>query len=117
VGHRPGGAALTGDAELLEASSVPDVNRDGTPAGHIAGRVAKTTGHDLKNVCFAFTYEAPGTPARDLMFYVPTWKKDETLDLLRTHAAADWILGDEKFDKVIRGTAGVTTGFLDDLWG
>ena len=117
VGNLPGVAGIIGDPELLEAGSVPDVNGDGKPDGYIAGRVANKTGYDLKNVFFAFTYEAPGTPARDLMFYVPTWKKDETLDLLRTHAAADWILGDEKFDKVIRGTAGVTTGFLDDLWG
>lgn len=117
VGNLPGGAGIVGDPELIEAGSVGDINGDRRLDGYIGGRVANKTGHDLRNVFFAFTYEAPGVPANDYMFYVPVWKKDETLDLLRTYAGAELLIGDEKFDKLMKGTSGVITGFLQDQWG
>jgi hypothetical protein len=117
VGNLPGGAGIVGDPTLVEAGSVGDVNNDGRRDGYIGGQVANKTGYDLKNVFFAFTYQAPGVPPQDYMFYVPLWKKDETLDLLNVYAGAELLIADEKFDKVVSGKAGVTTGFLDAQWG
>jgi hypothetical protein len=116
VGALPGGAGIVGDPQLIEAGTVPDVNGDGRPDGFIGGRVANKTGYDLKNVFFAFTYEAPNVPPQDYLVYVPVWKKDETLDLLKTYAGAEQLIGDERFDKIVKGTAGVMTGRLDTQW-
>jgi hypothetical protein len=116
VGSLAGGAGIFGDPELVEAGTVGDVNGDGKRDGFIGGRVANKTGYDLKNVFFAFTYEAPNVPPKDYLFYVPLWKKDETLDLLNTYAGAENMIGDDKFDKIVKGTAGVTTGLLEAQW-
>jgi CheY-like chemotaxis protein len=37
--------------------------------------------------------------------------------LLKTYAGAELLFGEDKFDKVARGTGGPTTGFLDSQWG
>jgi hypothetical protein len=117
VGNLPGGAGIVGDPELVEAGSVGDVNGDGKADGYIGGRVSNKTGNDLKNVFFAFTYEAPGVPPQDYLFYVPVWKKDEALDLLKTYAAAELMFGEQQFDKIVKGTAGLTKGLLENSWG
>jgi hypothetical protein len=80
-------------------------------AGTIEGRLTSRTGRDLKNVLIAFRfqqYEDGAINDRDWVLYVPSWKKDQTLDLLRAFAESEVlseIAGNNTYDKYTQGTA------------
>ena len=99
---------ITGTAGLVAQRSVDIGAKDN--AGVIEGRLTNKTGHDLKHVLFGFRFqEADADGAvqdQDMVLYVPSWKKDQTIDLLRTFAQAE-ILSDlqKTTDKYVQGTA------------
>ena len=110
VGNLAGG--IDGWAGLVGQQSVElDVRGRTEKAGVIEGRLTNRTGRDLKNVLLAFRFqEADGQDLQDqdLVLYVPAWKKDQTIDLLRAYAEADLLadIGQNKtYDKYVAGTA------------
>jgi hypothetical protein len=105
VGNMPEG--IEGWAGLVGQQSVEtDVGGKMVKAGVIEGRLANKTGHDLKHVLFAFRFqqaEDDGTlQDQEYVLYVPAWKKDQALDLLRAFASADQ-LSDKTHDTFARG--------------
>lgn len=111
VGNLPGG--IDGWAGLLPQYSVDvDVNGRQQKAGVIEGRVTNRTGKDLKHVLFAFRFQEAHDDGNlqdlDQVLYVPSWKKDQTIDLLRAYAEAEMLsnLGQNRtYDKYVQGAA------------
>ena len=111
VGTLPEG--VEGWAGVVAQGSV-DVEVGGRPqkAGVIEGRLTNRTGKDLKHVLFAFRFQEADDEGnlqdQDLVLYVPSWKKDQTIDLLRAYAEAELLsdIGQNKtYDKYVTGTA------------
>lgn len=96
---------IDGSPELAEAPT------------YLAGILTNKTGRELKNVFFAFNFKsgASGTD-RDIVLYVPVWKKGEALDLAKQMLNGENVT-DAAYDKLIRGGGGPTWGFLDTMWG
>ena len=114
---------IEGSAGLVASQSV-DLDLGGRPvkAGVIEGRLVNKTGNDLKHVLLAFRFQE-ATEEGDLqdvdyVLYVPSWKKDQPLDLLRAYAAAE-ILNDKAHDKFVNGNADLIRGNLSgpNSWG
>ena len=80
----------------LVAQESVDIGRE-RKAGVIEGRLTNKTGHDLKHVLIGFRFQEAeaGNPIPqdvDIVLYVPSWKKDQTLDLLTTYADAELLI-------------------------
>jgi hypothetical protein len=94
----PAARGIVGDPTLVEAGSVGDVNSDGRRDGYIGGQVANKTGYDLKNVFFAFTYQAPASRRRTTCSTFPCGKRTRRWTCFRVRRR-ELLIGDEKFDK------------------
>lgn len=100
---------IDGWAGLVAQQSVDvDLNGKVVRGGVIEGRLTNKTGHDLKNLVIAFRFQeaaADGTVQdQDWVLFVPWWKKDQGLDLLRTFAEAEY-LTDKAHDLYMTGAA------------
>ena len=102
---------IEGWAGLVSQGSVPlDLGNGKTvQAGTIEGRLNNKTGHDLKNVIIAFRFqeaEDDNLQDQDFVLYLPSWKKDQAIDLQRTYAEAELFSELTKTtDKYAQGTA------------
>ena len=101
---------IFGSAALVAQQSVDvDLNGKTVKGGVIEGRLVNKTGHDLKHAYIVFRFQEadPADGAvqdQDWVLYVPSWKKDQTLDLLKTYAAAE-LLSDKAHDRYVTGGA------------
>lgn len=107
VGNLAGG--IEGWAGLVARNSV-DLDGAAGKGGTIEGRVVNKTGHDLRNVLFAFRFQQADEDGalidRDDVLFVPAWKKDQAIDLLRVYADAELLAELNKTqDKYLAGTA------------
>lgn len=104
---------IEGWAGLVAEQSVDlDVRGRMEKVGVIEGSLTNKTGKDLKNVLFAFRFQEAADRTdlqdQDNVLFIPTWKKDQQINLLRTYAEADILsdLGQNKtYDKYLAGTA------------
>ena len=101
---------IEGWAGLVAQQSVDLVVAGKTEkVGFIEGRLVNKTGRDLKNVMLAFRFQEAvegDLMDQDFALYLPSWKKDSAIDLLKTYAEAD-LLSDigKTYDRYIAGTA------------
>jgi hypothetical protein len=103
---------IEGSPGLVAQQSMDlDVRGKTMKVGVIEGHLANKTGRDLRNVMLAFRFQEPDgndVVDQDIALYVPSWKKDQPLDLLRTYAEAEILtdIGPSKsYDRYVAGTA------------